>query len=76
MTALYRLNSRTFIKAEGTAEAWLHSAGETIFYSGQPGPSMDALNPEAVAAKAADAAASVSPIGITRAGKWDAWSGF
>ena len=76
MTALYRLNSRTFIKADGTQEAWLHSPGEVIFYSGQPGPSMDALNDQAIAAKAAEAAAApVSRASFTRAGKWDAWAG-
>jgi hypothetical protein len=76
MTAQYKLNARTFIKSDGTAEAWLHSAGEQIFYSGIPGPSMDPLNAEAIAAKAAEAAASVLPTGPRRAGRWDAWSGF
>jgi hypothetical protein len=73
MAAQYKLNARTFIKADGTAEAWLHEVGETLFYSGVPGPSMDPLNAEAIAAKAAEAAASASPIGPTRAGRWDAY---
>jgi hypothetical protein len=69
MTAQYKLNARTFIKADGTADAWLHSAGEQIFYSGVPGPSMDALNAEAIAAKATEAA-------TTPVRRWAPWNGW
>jgi hypothetical protein len=69
MAAQYRLNARTFLQADGTAAAWLHSPGETISYSGVPGPSMDPLNAEAIAAKATEAAA-------TPARRWLPWSGW
>jgi hypothetical protein len=72
MTApLYKLNARTFVKANRTQEAWLHESGEVVEYDGIPGPSMDALNPEATAAKAAEAAeAATTPVR-----RWLPWSG-
>jgi hypothetical protein len=70
VTAQYRLTARTFIKVDGTAEAWLHSAGETIFYSGQPGPSMEPLNADAVTAKATEAAATP----VRRWAPWNGWN--
>jgi hypothetical protein len=75
VTAQYRLSQRCFVQADGTASPWEHAAGEIVFFSGIPSRTWIALNDEAVAALAALAAASVSPIGITRAGKWDAWAG-
>jgi hypothetical protein len=48
----YRLTERTFIKAAGTQEAWLHEAGETIAYSGRPSRNFIPLNTEAEAAMA------------------------
>jgi flagellar hook protein FlgE len=65
------------IVVDGTTlslEASLREPGETLFYSGVPGPSMDPLNAEAVAAKAAEAAAPIE--NHLRAGRWDAWVGF
>ena len=50
MTAKYRLSEKTFIQAEGTAEAWMHDAGEEIHFSGSPSRNFVPLNAEAEAA--------------------------
>jgi hypothetical protein len=51
--ARYRLSEKTFIKADGTQEAWLHEAGEEIEISGRPHRHMIPLDDEARAAIAA-----------------------
>jgi hypothetical protein len=52
MVARYRLVEPMYLKADDHLEAWMHSAGEEILFSGTPHRNMVALNAEAVAAKA------------------------
>jgi hypothetical protein len=52
MVARYRLSEKTFIQVDGTAEAWMHDAGEEIEFSGSPGRNFVPLNADAEAAMA------------------------
>jgi hypothetical protein len=72
---LYKLTTRSFVQADGTAAPFEYAIGATIFYSGIPSRTWIPLNSEATAALAALAASSMLPSGPTRAGKFDAWSG-
>jgi hypothetical protein len=64
----YKLTTRFYGQADGTASPSEHAIGEIILWSGIPSRTWLPLNPEAVAALAA-----INPPNITNQDRWSGW---